>query len=236
MPTPDKSSQNVEAMFNSIASNYDFLNHFLSLGIDRKWRKRLIRLVAKGNPQKVLDVATGTADLAMLLAREYGGVSITGVDISENMLAIGKRKVESENLSGQISLHRASALNLPFENDSFDAAMVAFGVRNFEDLSMGLSEVYRILINGGQFAILEFTIPDKFPVAQLYRFYFKHVLPLFGGIISGSRTAYKYLPESVLAFPEKENFLEIMRQVGFTGCTCKSLTFGIASIYTGFKP
>ncbi|NLI87729.1 MAG: bifunctional demethylmenaquinone methyltransferase/2-methoxy-6-polyprenyl-1,4-benzoquinol methylase UbiE, partial [Bacteroidales bacterium] len=210
MPTPDKSSQNVEAMFNSIASNYDFLNHFLSLGIDRKWRKRLIRLVAKGNPQKVLDVATGTADLAMLLAREYGGVSITGVDISENMLAIGKRKVESENLSGQISLHRASALNLPFENDSFDAAMVAFGVRNFEDLSMGLSEVYRILINGGQFAILEFTIPDKFPVAQLYRFYFRYVLPLFGGIISGSRTAYKYLPESVLAFPEKENFLEIM--------------------------
>ena len=206
MPTPDKSSQNVEAMFNSIASNYDFLNHFLSLGIDRKWRKRLIRLVAKGNPQKVLDVATGTADLAMLLAREYGGVSITGVDISENMLAIGKRKVESENLSGQISLHRASALNLPFENDSFDAAMVAFGVRNFEDLSMGLSEVYRTLRNGGQFAILEFTIPDKFPVAQLYRFYFRYVLPLFGGIISGSRTAYKYLPESVLAFSEEEDF------------------------------
>lgn len=236
MPTPDKSSQNVEAMFNGIASNYDFLNHFLSLGIDRKWRKQLINLVASVKPTRVLDVATGTADLSILLAQRLENVSITGVDISESMLAVGRGKVESRNLAGQISLQKASALNLPFDGSSFDAAMVAFGVRNFEDLTLGLSEVFRTLKTGGYFAILEFTIPDKFPVAQLYRFYFRHVLPLFGGIISGSRAAYKYLPESVLAFPEKENFLEILRHVGFTGCSYKSLTFGIASIYTGFKP
>ncbi|MGE0077277.1 MAG: bifunctional demethylmenaquinone methyltransferase/2-methoxy-6-polyprenyl-1,4-benzoquinol methylase UbiE [Bacteroidales bacterium] len=231
----NKKSENVEAMFNSIASNYDFLNHFLSLGIDKLWRKRLVSRLAKSNPRKVLDIATGTGDLAIQLAKRHKVTSIVGVDISENMLRIGRDKIEKRQLDSCIQLMQANSLNLPFSNDEFDAAMVAFGVRNFEDLPKGIAEIYRVLKTGSCFYVLEFSMPSKFPIANLYRFYFRRILPFIGRIVSGSKSAYTYLPESVLSFPEKERFVEIMSSIGFRNCTYKQLTFGVASIYVGYK-
>lgn len=235
MEEVNKKSENVEAMFNSIASNYDFLNHFLSLGIDKSWRWRLVKQLAKENPGRVIDIATGTADLAIQLARHHESVIIDGVDISENMLNIGKNKIAKRHLEGRIKLHQGTSLNLPFNDAEYDAAMVAFGVRNFEDLSKGIAEIYRVLRTGGSFYVLEFSMPSKFPMSNLYRFYFRKVLPFIGGLVSGSRSAYTYLPESVFAFPEKEKFIEIMTTVGFKNCTYKQLTFGVASIYIGYK-
>lgn len=231
----NKKSDNVAAMFNSIAAKYDFLNHFLSLGIDKLWRRRLVKQLAKSNPQQVLDIATGTGDLAIQLAKHHKSVNITGVDISENMLNIGRGKIWKRKLEERIKLKQANSMNLPFADSEFDAAMVAFGVRNFEDLSKGITEIHRVLKNGGSLYVLEFSMPSKFPMRNLYRFYFRKVLPFVGGIVSGSKSAYTYLPESVFAFPEKEKFVEIMANAGFKNCSYKRLTFGVASIYVGNK-
>ncbi len=231
----NKKSENVEAMFNSIASKYDFLNHFLSLGIDKLWRRRLVKQLAKSNPRQVLDIATGTGDLAIQLANHHQLVNITGVDISENMLNIGRGKIWKRKLEERIKLKQANSMNLPFADSEFDAAMVAFGVRNFEDLSKGITEIHRVLKSGGSLYVLEFSMPSKFPMRNLYRFYFRKVLPFVGGIVSGSKSAYTYLPESVFAFPEKEKFVEIMANAGFKNCNYKRLTFGVASIYVGNK-
>lgn len=231
----NKKSDNVAAMFNSIAAKYDFLNHFLSLGIDKLWRRRLVKQLAKSNPRQVLDIATGTGDLAIQLAKHHKSVNITGVDISENMLSIGREKILKRKLEGRINLKQANSLSLPFANGEFDAAMVAFGVRNFEDLSKGITEVHRVLKDGGSLYVLEFSMPSRFPMRNLYRFYFRRVLPFVGGIVSGSKSAYTYLPESVFAFPEKEKFVEIMANAGFKNCSYKRLTFGVASIYVGSK-
>jgi len=231
----NKKSDNVAAMFNSIAAKYDFLNHFLSLGIDKLWRRRLVKQLAKSNPQQVLDIATGTGDLAIQLAKHHKSVNITGVDISENMLSIGREKILKRKLEGRINLKQANSLSLPFADGEFDAAMVAFGVRNFEDLSKGITEIHRVLKNGGSLYVLEFSMPSRFPMRNLYRFYFRRVLPFVGGIVSGSKSAYTYLPESVFAFPEKEKFVEIMANAGFKNCSYKRLTFGVASIYVGRK-
>ena len=231
----NKKSDNVAAMFNSIAAKYDFLNHFLSLGIDKLWRRRLVKQLAKSNPRQVLDIATGTGDLAIQLAKYHKSVKITGVDISENMLSIGREKILKRKLEGRINLKQANSLSLPFANGEFDAAMVAFGVRNFEDLSKGITEVHRVLKDGGSLYVLEFSMPSRFPMRNLYRFYFRRVLPFVGGIVSGSKSAYTYLPESVFAFPEKEKFVEIMANAGFKNCSYKRLTFGVASIYVGSK-
>ncbi|HSA04826.1 MAG TPA: bifunctional demethylmenaquinone methyltransferase/2-methoxy-6-polyprenyl-1,4-benzoquinol methylase UbiE [Tenuifilaceae bacterium] len=231
----NKKSENVEAMFNSIASKYDFLNHFLSLGIDKLWRRRLVKQLAQSNPRQVLDIATGTGDLAIQLAKHHKSVNITGVDISENMLSIGREKILKRKLEGRINLKQANSMSLPFADSEFDAAMVAFGVRNFEDLSKGITEIYRVLKAGGNLYVLEFSMPSRFPMRNLYRFYFRKVLPFVGGIVSGSKSAYTYLPESVFAFPEKEKFLEIMANAGFKNCSYKRLTFGVASIYVGNK-
>jgi len=231
----NKKSDNVAAMFNSIAAKYDFLNHFLSFGIDKLWRCRLVKQLAKSNPRQVLDIATGTGDLAIQLAKHHKSVNITGVDISENMLSIGREKILKRKLEERINLKQANSLNLPFADGEFDAAMVAFGVRNFEDLSKGITEIHRVLKNGGSLYVLEFSMPSRFPMRNLYRFYFRRVLPFVGGIVSGSKSAYTYLPESVFAFPEKEKFVEIMANAGFKNCSYKRLTFGVASIYVGSK-
>lgn len=231
----NKKSDNVAAMFNSIAAKYDFLNHFLSLGIDKLWRRRLVKQLAKSNPRQVLDIATGTGDLAIQLAKHHKSVSITGVDISENMLSIGREKILKRKLEGRINLKQANSMSLPFADSEFDAAMVAFGVRNFEDLSKGITEIHRVLKAGGNLYVLEFSMPSRFPMRNLYRFYFRKVLPFVGGIVSGSKSAYTYLPESVFAFPEKEKFVEIMANAGFKNCSYKRLTFGVASIYVGRK-
>lgn len=228
-------TKQVEAMFNDIAPKYDFLNHFLSLGIDKLWRRRVIRKIVKENPNEVLDIATGTADLAILLAKKHPRVKITGVDLSENMLAVGRKKVEEINLSNRISLKQGDSLSLPFENESFDIAMVAFGVRNYEDPVKGMTETFRVLKKKGKFYVLEFSMPRKFPMAQLYRFYFWAILPLLGRMVSGHKRAYTYLPESVNAFPDGNKFVLLMEKAGFSECKFKILSFGIATIYEGVK-
>lgn len=228
-------TKQVEAMFDDIAPKYDFLNHFLSLGIDKIWRRKVIRKIINDNPNDVLDIATGTADLAILLAKKHSGSKIIGVDLSENMLAVGRRKVEELNLSNRISLKQGDSLSLPFESNTFDVAMVAFGVRNYEDPVKGMAETLRVLRPNGKFYVLEFSMPRKFPMAQLYKFYFWAILPLIGRMVSGHKRAYTYLPESVSAFPDGNNFIQLMQKAGFSDCKFKKLSFGIASIYEGVK-
>lgn len=224
----------VRTMFDSIAPRYDFLNHFLSAGIDRRWRKKLVKLLATASPQKVLDVATGTADLA-IAAASLTGAEITGIDISGEMLRIGTAKVKNLNLQNRITLSLADSQALPFRNDSYDAVMVAFGVRNFSDLALGLREMNRILRPSGKAFILEFSRPRAFPVKQLYSFYFTRLLPLIGRMVSKDRSAYSYLPDSVASFPDGDDFCAIMKDAGFSGIKAITLSFGIATIYLGEK-
>jgi demethylmenaquinone methyltransferase/2-methoxy-6-polyprenyl-1,4-benzoquinol methylase len=224
----------VARMFNNISHRYDFLNHFLSLGIDKGWRRKAIRLLEALRPQQMLDVATGTGDFA-LEALRLNPQKITGVDISEGMLEVGRKKIHKRKLGDKIELLTGDSENLPFGENKFDAVTVAFGVRNFENLEKGLQEIYRVLKPGGMLVVLEFSKPARFPFKQLYNVYFKAVLPKIGSIISKDRSAYTYLPESVAAFPDGKKFEDILTRVGFKNTTCKSLTFGISSIYTGQK-
>jgi demethylmenaquinone methyltransferase/2-methoxy-6-polyprenyl-1,4-benzoquinol methylase len=224
----------VRNMFDSIAPRYDFLNHFLSLNIDYLWRKRLIAILKTHKPLFILDVATGTADLA-IQATTLNPDKIIGLDISEEMLKVGQKKLFDKNKDCIIQLINADSENMPFEGGSFDACMVAFGVRNFENLEQGLREMYRVLKPNGIVAILEFSKPVNFPVKQLYNFYFKRILPVLGKMISKNDNAYMYLPESVNQFPDGANFAAILANVGFKDVKIKKLTFGIASIYTGMK-
>ncbi len=231
----NKNTDSVAAMFNSIAARYDFLNHFLSLGIDKFWRKQLVREVFRHNPKIVLDVATGTGDLAIAIAKKSSEIDVVGVDIAPNMLEIARKKVADIDLDKRISLVLGSALNLPFPNNNFDAVIVAFGVRNFENLSLGLKEIFRVLKPGGVFCVLEFSVPRSQPFSALYKWYFRHLLPFLGGLISGNRNAYTYLPDSVLSFPEGKQFTDILSDVGFQNVSFKRLTFGVASIYIAHK-
>jgi demethylmenaquinone methyltransferase/2-methoxy-6-polyprenyl-1,4-benzoquinol methylase len=224
----------VEAMFNDIASSYDFLNHFLSAGIDRRWRKALIKKLSQNPHDHILDIATGTGDLA-IAASKLTPVKITGIDIAGEMLAVGREKIRKKGLDRLITLVKGDSENIPFDDHSFDVAMVAFGVRNFENLSKGLSEMYRVLKPKGAVFILEFSTPGAFPVKQLYRFYFRYVLPVLGRIVSKNPSAYTYLPETVYLFPQGEEFLDIMKNTGFTGVSVTRLSFGIASIYMGYR-
>ena len=222
-------------MFNEISGKYDFLNHFLSFGIDRLWRKRLVKEILKSGPVHVLDLATGTADLAIELCR-HGGIRITGADISEKMMEIGRQKISREGLSDSITLTYGEAENLLFPDESFDAAMIAFGVRNFEDLPRGISEMQRVIKKGGKVMILEFSHPSSFPLKHLYRFYSRFIIPLIGRMISSHPSAYRYLPETVAVFPSGKIFLEIMQKAGFERCFAIGLSGGIASIYAGTRP
>jgi demethylmenaquinone methyltransferase/2-methoxy-6-polyprenyl-1,4-benzoquinol methylase len=226
--------EQVARMFNSISGNYDFLNHFLSLGIDITWRKKAIKMLTEIQPKMILDVATGTGDFA-LAAMKLNPDKIIGIDISEGMLEVGRRKIRERNLTDKIDLQKGDSENLPFEENKFDAAIVAFGVRNFEHLEKGLSEMLRVIRPGGKIVILEFSKPRQFPFKQFYNFYFKFILPKIGKWVSNDQSAYTYLPESVQAFPDGDQFIELLSRLGYKNTACKPLTFGISSLYTGTK-
>ena len=232
--TNKSKKEEVAEMFNNISPRYDFLNRFLSMGIDIGWRKKTRRAVAITNPQRILDVATGTGDLAIEL-RKTSAKEIIGCDISEGMLAIGKEKVAQKGLSELIHLQVGDSEHLPFEDNSFDAVTVAFGVRNFEVPQKGLKEINRVLKPGGRIHVLEFSEPQTFPVKQLYGFYFRFILPVWGRMISKDQSAYTYLPNSVKAFPHGQAFLDLLASSGFHSNSAKKLTFGIASLYMGEK-
>lgn len=222
-------------MFDQIAPRYDFLNHFLSLGIDRMWRKKAIAVLKKYKPKTILDVATGTGDLALEAMRQLDADSITGIDISEQMLQVGRRKIEKSGLHSKIEMKQADSENLPFAATSFDAVTVAFGVRNFEHLDRGLAEIYRVMKPGAALVILEFSKPRTFPYKQVYQFYFRYVLPFWGNLISKSSNAYTYLPQSVNHFAEGEEFAGYLCNCGFKNILVKTLTFGTCSLYTAEK-
>jgi len=230
----DSKKKQVSDMFDDISPKYDLLNRVLSMGIDISWRKKVVKLLKKQNPQSILDVATGTADLAIALTKT-GANLITGVDISAGMLEVGRKKVQALSLDQKILLQKADAENLPFQDKTFDAVTVAFGVRNFENLEKGLSELHRVLKPHGTLVVLEFSQPTKFPFSQIYQFYFKNVLPLIGKMVSKNASAYTYLPASVSAFPFGKDFETILLQTGFIETQWKELTFGIATIYEGRK-
>jgi len=223
----------VELMFNNIAPKYDLLNNLLSVGIDKIWRKKVSLLLPIGT-KTVLDVATGTGELAIEIAKNKN-LNITGIDISQGMLDIGIVKLKNQNLSKQIKLIKADSEKLPFDDNSFDSTTVAFGVRNFEHLEQGLLEMKRVIKPGGKIIVLEFSKPKKFPVKQLFGFYFKTIMPTLGKTISKDSRAYNYLPESVQVFPEGEEFINVLKTCGFTDCKSQKLSFGIASIYSATK-
>lgn len=224
----------VEEMFDSISGKYDFLNHFLSLGIDVIWRKKSLRKIQQASPSHILDVATGTGDFAIAAKNKYPEATVKGIDISNGMLEVGRKKISKKAIK-DVELINGDSAAMPFETESFDVAIVAFGVRNFEDLDAGLAEMNRVLKPGGEIVVLEFSKPKSFPFKQIYNFYFNNVLPLFGKLISKDNAAYTYLPESVKVFPEGEAFLKRLQGNGFDSCTSKPLTAGISSIYHGIK-
>lgn len=226
--------EQVARMFDNISHRYDFLNHFLSLGIDKGWRKKAIRILAPSNPKLMLDVATGTGDFA-IQALKLNPERIIGVDISEGMLEMGRKKMLAKGMSAVIEMVQADSENLPFEENKFDAVTVAFGVRNFENLAKGLGEIIRVMKPGALLVILEFSRPRRFPFKQVYNFYFKTILPKLGSWISRDKSAYTYLPESVEAFPDGDAFMTILKEVGFKNVSCELLTFGISSIYIAQK-
>ncbi len=222
-------------MFDRIAWRYDFLNHFLSLGTDIWWRRRAISAIAKMiSPARILDVATGTGDMAIASLR-LNPDSVIGIDISSRMLELGKQKMIRKKLTDKITLLKAPSESIPFPEASFDAAMSSFGVRNFSDVNKGLSEMYRVLRNEGVIMVLEFSKPSDFPFKQIYNFYFRTVLPFLGRLFSHDRSAYLYLPDSVSRFPQGEEFLEKLLEAGFTSANQKRLSGGVATIYTAMK-
>ncbi|MEX0812623.1 MAG: bifunctional demethylmenaquinone methyltransferase/2-methoxy-6-polyprenyl-1,4-benzoquinol methylase UbiE [Chitinophagales bacterium] len=226
--------QQVEQMFDNIAPNYDFLNHLLSLGIDKLWRKKAVKIIGKTDPESILDIATGTGDFALELVK-LKPKKIVGLDLSEQMLSFGRVKVKNKGLQNLIEMVQGDSEKLPYSDNSFDAVSVGFGVRNFENLEKGLSEIYRVLKPGGILAVLEFSKPKVFPVKQIFYFYFHFILPIIGKLFSKDQRAYTYLPESVEAFPEGKAFVGILEKQGFKSIECTSLTFGISSIYSGRK-
>ncbi len=236
---PDSSSNlskkdQVADMFNNIAGNYDFLNHFLSMGIDKGWRKKAIAEINKIQPKLILDVATGTADLAIAAVATHAH-SITGIDIANQMLDIGRKKIKERKLDGIITLQYGDSEALPFSDGHFDAITCAYGVRNFEHLEAGLKEMNRVMRTGGKLAILEFSHPKKFPIKEVYKFYFRYILPTLGKLVSKHSRAYTYLPESVNAFPEGNVFCTMLERCGFKDAHARPLTFGITTLYTATK-
>ena len=230
----NQKKQQVEQMFDNIAPKYDFLNHFLSLGIDKLWRKKAIRILSGYPSEIILDVATGTGDFA-IAASKLKPKKITGFDLSEQMLNVGRVKVKKLGLERIIDFRKGDSEAMPFADNEFDAITVAFGVRNFENLEKGLAEFKRVLKSDGVAIILEFSKPKYFPMKQFYLFYFFGILPLIGRMVSKDRSAYSYLPESVMAFPDDEKFMAILKKTGFSRVKQKRLTFGIATIYLAQK-
>jgi demethylmenaquinone methyltransferase/2-methoxy-6-polyprenyl-1,4-benzoquinol methylase len=231
---PEGKKKQVARMFDSISGRYDRLNHLLSLGIDKMWRRKAIKQLSVNNPQSILDIATGTADFA-IEAVNISGAEVTGIDISEGMLEAGRKKIVRLKLENRIRLLNGDSENIPFGDNSFDAAIVAFGVRNFENLDRGLSEILRVIKPGGKFVVLEISEPHAFPWKNIFRIYFHHLLPFAGRLISRDKHAYTYLPESVAAFPSGNDFIKRLHNAGFRNCTWKPLTLGICALYTAEK-
>lgn len=229
----DKKKQ-VEQMFDTISEKYDHLNRVISFGIDVKWRKKVVALVAAKNPTAILDIATGTGDLIISLAKT-DAQKLIGLDISEGMLSVGRKKIAEKNLENRIEMVQGDSEELPFETNSFDAITVAFGVRNFEHLEKGLTEICRVLKPGGTFVVLETSVPTKTPFKQGYGLYCNHVLPLIGKLFSKDRVAYSYLSESAASFPYGKSFNNILKKTGFTNVKDIPQTFGVATIYTASK-
>tara|TARA_B100001248_G_C27397658_1_gene466872 strand:- start:1089 stop:1808 length:720 start_codon:yes stop_codon:yes gene_type:complete len=225
--------EQVQAMFDNIAKNYDLLNHTLSAGLHNIWRKKAIQKLTN-NPKTILDVATGTGDFAISAAK-YTNANITAIDISKNMLDLGIKKSSNKKLEKRVTFKVADAENLPFDKNKFDAITVGFGVRNFENLTKGLDEIYRVLSKDGIIVILEPSIPKLFPLKQIYYIYFNYLLPNIGYIISGDKSAYKYLPESVKNFPSDKKFINKLKKAGFKNCKHLYLSFGIISLYIAIK-
>jgi demethylmenaquinone methyltransferase/2-methoxy-6-polyprenyl-1,4-benzoquinol methylase len=233
-PEGSKKEQ-VAAMFNAISPKYDALNRILSAGIDQSWRRKTLREIRATGALKLLDVATGTADLALALAKGIPGSKVVGVDISSGMLEVGRSKVRAKDLEGRVRLDLGDGEQLPYEESSFGAVTVAFGVRNFENLEQGLRDMRRVLEPGGTLAVLEFSQPTAWPLRSLYLFYFKNILPRIGRMVSKDASAYTYLPNSVQAFPYGEAFAAKLREAGFQSVRVRPLTFGVASLYLAIK-
>ena len=233
MPKKEK----IRRLFDNIAPEYDRLNHILSLDIDRIWRKKAVReIIVPGQTARILDVASGTGDFAIAIAKAAApGSSVTGIDLSEEMLRIGREKVKAAGLSTMTDMIQGDCEELPFDDGTFDRVSVAFGVRNFEHLERGLSEMLRVLKPGGKAVILELSVPSSPILLSLYKLYFLHILPSIGGIVSGEKGAYKYLPASVLKFPKPKDFMDIMRRCGFSDVRSRAFTFGICRMYTGTR-
>ncbi len=222
-------------MFDNIAPTYDTLNHRLSWDIDKGWRKKAIKRLLPYHPNKILDIATGTGDFAILATRMLKPQSVTGVDISEGMMQIGRGKVRQEGMQDIISFHKEDCLNLSFTAETFDAVTAAFGIRNFQDLEKGLSEMYRVLKTGGHLCIIELTTPVLFPMKQLFRFYSTYILPGYGRLVSKDESAYEYLNKTIAAFPQGETMMEILKKIGFSSTSFKRLTFGVCTMYLAEK-
>ncbi|MGN6645300.1 MAG: bifunctional demethylmenaquinone methyltransferase/2-methoxy-6-polyprenyl-1,4-benzoquinol methylase UbiE [Cytophaga sp.] len=227
--------EQVELMFNNISPKYDLLNKVLSLGIDKIWRKKSLNLLKSNQPKVILDVATGTADLAIEAAGRLKPTSIIGIDIAEEMLQIGREKIRARKLDQIITLQKGDSEKINFPDNTFDAVVVSFGVRNFEHLEIGLGEIYRVLKPGGNIMVLEFSKPQKAPFKQVYQFYFKNILPVIGKLVSKDTAAYTYLPDSVNAFPDGKAFCSILEKLGFGIEHYKPFTFGVCTAYVGKK-
>lgn len=232
----ERKSEQVRYMFDTIAKDYDRLNCIMTFGgIDKRWRRVAIRLAGSKNPHRVLDVATGTGDLALLINRQLKPERITGVDLSEEMLAIARKKADAAGVTDKITFECQDCLNLSFADASFDAVTVAFGVRNFEDIQKGIDEMYRVLAPEGVLMVLELSTPERFPFKQFYHLYAGHMIPFMGSLFSKDKTAYQYLPRSIAGVPQGKRMLEIFENAGFVNTRCVSLTFGSCSIYLGEK-
>lgn len=225
----------VEEMFDNIAPTYDTLNHRLSWDIDKRWRRKAIGMLANYKPAKILDIATGTGDFAILAAKNLHPQQLIGADISEGMMEIGRQKVKREKLDSIISFHKEDCLHLSFEEETFDAVTAAFGIRNFQNLDQGLKEMCRVLKKGGHLCIIELTTPVSFPMKQLFHVYSHTVLPIYGRLISKDSSAYRYLTATIEAFPQGEAMMEILRKAGFSKAEFRRLTFGICTMYFATK-
>ena len=234
--TADAKHAQVRVMFDSIAPAYDVMNRMMTFGVDRRWRRKAVAEVARTSPRKVLDIATGTGDLAMALARALPAAEITGVDLSEGMLEVGRVKVERAGMGGRVSFSVADALGLPFGDNSFDAVTVAYGVRNFEHLDRGYAEMLRVLRPGGMLCVLELSVPSAALVKPFYAAYTRGIIPLAGRMVSRDARAYSYLPRSIRAVPARDAMTALMSAAGFTGCRWRSLTMGVCTMYIALKP
>lgn len=223
-------------MFDNIAPAYDFMNRAMTLGIDRSWRRKVVEEASSTAPSAILDVATGTGDLAIQLARTIPGTTVTGIDLSEGMLDVGRRKVDDAGFAGRITLQQADCLDLPFPDAVFDAVTVAFGVRNFEHLDKGYAEMARVLRPGGKLVVLELSVPPSPWVRPFYKIYTRGIIPALGRLVSSDSRAYSYLPESIAAMPQGEQMLALMSNAGMKECRLRRLTLGVSTIYTAVKP